>query len=267
MCTCYQHFQMKSCRLISRVQCHFLVFMISFFISGIIDPRQSAHRLRPILSSKSVPNAASTYKSNTSRFLSSSNGKHEGNLEEFRKKQEQMEEEFYKNTPVESASPTTAKDTDNTAEDEHTNAIRRQILEAAMQFVPTAGWSKEAICKGAEKLGYPGVVHGMFPRGSAELIEYFYGNCTQRLVDWMEKETEGGTKVPSASAFVTRAVEQRLRMLSPYLDSWPQAIAVMSLPQNAVKSLANLLTLVDEICYYSGDKAVDVSDIVKGTES
>lgn len=128
-----------------------------------------------------------------------------------------------------------------------------------MTFVPTLGWTKEAISKGAETLGYPGVVHGMFPRGNAELIEYFYTDCTQRLVKWMEEETEGGKKVGSGKAFVTKAVEQRLRMLAPYLTNWPQAIAVMSLPPNAVKSLANLLTLVDEICYYSGDKAVDVS--------
>lgn len=129
-----------------------------------------------------------------------------------------------------------------------------------MTFVPTLGWTKEAISKGAETLGYPGVVHGMFPRGSAELIEYFYKNCTERLVEWMDKETEGGKKpAVSGKEFVTRAVEQRLRMLTPYLSSWPQAMAVMSLPPNAVKSLANLLTLVDEICYYSGDQAVDVS--------
>lgn len=197
------------------------------------------------------------------RFLCTSKDSSKA-IDDFRRQQEQLEEEFNKNSPV---TPNAAdlinrrQSTGDEPEDEHTTKIRREILEAAMTFVPTLGWSKEAICKGAESLGYPGVVHGMFPRGNAELVEFFYTRCTERLVEWMEEETRGGEKVASGRAFVTRAVEQRLRMLQPHLSSWPQAIAVMSLPPNAVKALANLLTLADEICYYSGDRAVDVSRV------
>lgn len=180
-------------------------------------------------------------------------------IDEFRRKQEQIEQEFIKNTPLITPTEPAKRRGEAKKEDEHENKIRREILESAMAFVPTLGWTKDAICKGAETLGYPGVVHGMFPRGSAELIEYFYTNCTERLVEWMDKETEGGTKKPKGKEFVTEAVHQRLMMLAPYRSNWPQAIAVMSLPPNAVKSLANLLTLADEICHYNGDRAVDVS--------
>lgn len=54
------------------------------------------------------------------------------------------------------------------------------------------------------------------------------------------------------------AVETRLRMIVPYLSRWPQAIAIMSLPPNAPHTLASVLTLVDDICYYAGDRSVDV---------
>lgn len=57
---------------------------------------------------------------------------------------------------------------------------------------------------------------------------------------------------------VRDAVEIRLRMVIPYKKTWPQALALMALPPNAPKSLANLLTLVDDICYYAGDRSVDV---------
>lgn len=194
------------------------------------------------------------------RLHSSSSKDGSSSIEDFRKKQEQLEEEFNKNSPI--IPPHVHETSNNSTEspkDEKTQKIRRDILNAAIKHVPTLGWTKEAICKGAEDLGYPGVVHGMFPRGSAELIEYFYTNCTERLVEWMDKETEGGTKVGSGKEFVTRAVQQRLMMLEPYLNNWPKAIAVMSLPPNAIQSLANLLTLADEICYFSGDRAVDVS--------
>lgn len=49
-------------------------------------------------------------------------------------------------------------------------------------------------------------------------------------------------------------------MIVPYLSRWPQAIAIMSLPPNVANSLATLLTMVDDICYYAGDRSVDVSN-------
>lgn len=58
---------------------------------------------------------------------------------------------------------------------------------------------------------------------------------------------------------IAYAVETRLRMIEPYLSHWPQALAIMTLPPNVPTSLANLLTLVDDIWYYAGDRSVDVS--------
>lgn len=60
---------------------------------------------------------------------------------------------------------------------------------------------------------------------------------------------------------VRDAVETRLRMVIPYKKTWPQALAIMTLSPNIPNALANLLTLVDDICYYAGDRSVDVSRI------
>lgn len=57
------------------------------------------------------------------------------------------------------------------------------------------------------------------------------------------------------------AIETRLRMVIPYKKTWSQALAIMTLPPNVPTALANLLTLVDDICYYAGDRSVDVSHI------
>ncbi|KAJ8895636.1 hypothetical protein PR048_000972 [Dryococelus australis] len=57
--------------------------------------------------------------------------------------------------------------------------------------------------------------------------------------------------------FIKDAVEMRLRMIIPYMDKWSQALAIQSLPPNVPESLANLLTLVDDIWYYAGDKSAD----------
>ena len=114
-------------------------------------------------------------------------------------------------------------------------------------------------------MGYPGIIHGMFPRGGAELVQHFYASCNAELNKMLKAEalaieadsTSKKKKTPEAQ--VREALEKRLRMVIPYKSTWPQAIGLMALPPNVPTSLANLLTLVDDICYYSGDRSVDVS--------
>jgi len=65
-------------------------------------------------------------------------------------------------------------------------------------------------------------------------------------------------KVPTIEK-VEDAVKTRLEMIIPYLPRWSEAMAISSLPHNIPTTLAALLTMVDDVCYYSGDKSVDVS--------
>ncbi|GCB82991.1 hypothetical protein scyTo_0023627, partial [Scyliorhinus torazame] len=60
--------------------------------------------------------------------------------------------------------------------------------------------------------------------------------------------------------FVKDAVEARLRMVIPYIDTWPQAMSILLLPQNITESLSSLMNIVDEVWYYAGDRSTDVSN-------
>lgn len=62
----------------------------------------------------------------------------------------------------------------------------------------------------------------------------------------------------SIKLFVYDAVETRLRMIIPYIDKWPQALATLTLSKAVPTALSNLLILVDDVCYYAGDRSVDV---------
>lgn len=53
--------------------------------------------------------------------------------------------------------------------------------------MPQLGWSKDTICKGAEVVGYPGVIHGMFTRGGGDLIHYFQSSSNFKLVEILKK--------------------------------------------------------------------------------
>lgn len=74
----------------------------------------------------------------------------------------------------------------NSIKEEHSDEqydknVRTNILNASLPFVIELGWSRDALVKGAESLGYPGVAHGLFPRGGAELVQFFYTDCNQKL--------------------------------------------------------------------------------------
>ncbi|XP_014787086.1 ubiquinone biosynthesis protein COQ9-B, mitochondrial isoform X2 [Octopus bimaculoides] len=137
--------------------------------------------------------------------------------------------------------------------------IKQKILAASLQFVQVHGFSRKALIDGAETVGYPSVSHGMFPKGGADLVNYFYQDCNKKLAENLEKkckEMDESSK-PSTRVFIQNAVEDRLMMLTPHIEQWPQAMALQALPQNACQSWCNLLQLVDDIWFYAGDKSTD----------
>lgn len=71
-------------------------------------------------------------------------------------------------------------------EDQYEQNVKDRILEKALEFVPTNGWTVEALRAGAEAVGYPGITHGLFPNGGADLVHYFNVKCNQNLVDQMK---------------------------------------------------------------------------------
>lgn len=176
-------------------------------------------------------------------------------IEDFRAREEKKEEEFNKIEPAAAQEDAVEEE----PEDPAVVDVKLKILDAALTFVPTHGWKKESIIKGAEQVGYPGTIAGLFPRGGIELIRHYYLKCNKELIDKMKEKVGDKEKVENPKEFVTWAIKERLLMMDPYIKQWPQALAIMTLPPNVPTSIANQLTLVDDICYYSGDRSVDVS--------
>ncbi|KAJ8965501.1 hypothetical protein NQ314_004089 [Rhamnusium bicolor] len=111
--------------------------------------------------------------------------------------------------------------------------IRNKILAASLAFVSELGWSKEALSAGAESVGYPRITHGMFSRGGSDLVHYFQTSSNLKLVEILKKfQSEHRDKPIPPGEFAERAIQARLKMIIPYINKWPQAIAIMSLPPN-----------------------------------
>lgn len=143
-------------------------------------------------------------------------------------------------------------------ENQYEESVKNRILEKALEFVTKNSWSVESLSAGAEAAGYPGVAHGLFPNGGGDLIHYFNVKCNDSLVEQMKswpKDQVRESNVPTK--FIENAIMTRLFMIEPYKSTWPKAMAIQAVPNNVPNCLATLLSLVDDICYHSGDRSVD----------
>ncbi|XP_054899421.1 ubiquinone biosynthesis protein COQ9, mitochondrial isoform X1 [Poeciliopsis prolifica] len=141
--------------------------------------------------------------------------------------------------------------------------LQARILTAALEFVPLHGWSMEAISAGAEAVGLSSASTGMFTNGAGDLVLHFISQCNSKLTEILAEQhnqVQLGQAEPKKTAdFLRDAVETRLRMYIPYMESWPQAMSILLLPHNIPDSLKHLSTMVDDIWYYAGDRSTDVS--------
>ncbi|XP_037973434.2 ubiquinone biosynthesis protein COQ9, mitochondrial [Plutella xylostella] len=204
-------------------------------IQTIIRSLRNGHRLVRPLAAASVPDVVRPM-----RLYSSQGGKAPDSI-----------------PSIETRAPGASSESEK-EDQQYEEDVKARILEKALGFVGASGWSVEALGAGAEAAGYPGVSHGLFPNGGADLVHYFNVKCNEDLVSQMKswpKEDLTESKVPTK--FVENAIVTRLQMLEPYKASWPKAMAIQALPSNVPNCLATLLSLVDDICYHSGDRSVD----------
>lgn len=47
---------------------------------------------------------------------------------------------------------------------------------------------RKSYLSGAESIGYEGVVHGLFNKGSVELIQHFYTSCNEELISYLKRK-------------------------------------------------------------------------------
>ncbi|CAL8262630.1 unnamed protein product [Merluccius merluccius] len=141
--------------------------------------------------------------------------------------------------------------------------LQTRILTAALEFVPIHGWSMEAIAAGAETIGLSSASTGMFDNGAGELILHFITQCNSQLMENLAEQHNqvqlGQAEKKKTAEFLRDAVETRLRMHIPYIETWPQAMSILLLPHNIPDSLKHLSSLVDDIWYYAGDRSTDMN--------
>ncbi|CAO3702255.1 unnamed protein product [Rhizopus stolonifer] len=135
-----------------------------------------------------------------------------------------------------------------------------EMLKATMNYVPEYGWSMQSLLHGARHLGYPSVVHGVFPGGEAGLIDAYLKDArityTQHVEEKLAKgELEGLTMNEKVKVLTWL----RLEMNKPFIKKWPEALAIMAHPTNVGMSLKHLGDIADDVWFYAGDRSPDMN--------
>nr|XP_015820816.2 ubiquinone biosynthesis protein COQ9, mitochondrial isoform X4 [Nothobranchius furzeri] len=161
------------------------------------------------------------------------------------------------------ADGTNPSDQEQDEEYETEEQLQARILTSALEFVPQHGWSMEAIAAGAEVLGLSSASAGMFSNGAGDLVLHFIAQCNSKLTEVLAEQhnqvQQGHAEPKKTAEFLRDAIETRLRMYIPYIETWPQAMSVLLLPHNIPDSLKHLSTMVDDIWYYAGDRSTDMN--------
>ena len=135
-------------------------------------------------------------------------------------------------------------------------AAKTAILRASLQHIPKLGWSVNTLKAGARAVGLE-LNEDHFPGREWDLVEYFEKKCNADLVRHMQQMRTEDEASKSKSKFVETALEHRLRMLIPYMEQWPQAMALKVYPSATIPAMERLALMVDDIWYWAGDRSTD----------
>lgn len=140
-------------------------------------------------------------------------------------------------------------------------ALRRDLLQAALQHVPFDGWSETALRHAARDLEVdPALAANAFPGGGAELIAAYSAEIDRRTLEALEKLPLDEMKVRER---IHAGVMTRLELQEPDKEAVRRGLSFLALPYNAPLAAKLLYRAVDALWYAAGDRATDYNFYTK----
>jgi ubiquinone biosynthesis protein COQ9 len=138
--------------------------------------------------------------------------------------------------------------------------LRNDILELALQNVPTSGWTNDSIAKAVQTIGLPTLSHSIIERGAVELVEHFLEKKRKHVFDTMttNNNTSGdssdGNK-QNPDEVLIKAIETHFDYIQPYLSDWSSALALLVDPNHiSYQTFTPILDVVDDLCHFTDIK-------------
>ncbi|KAJ3234300.1 Ubiquinone biosynthesis protein coq9, mitochondrial [Chytriomyces hyalinus] len=139
---------------------------------------------------------------------------------------------------------------------------KNALLARALLHVPSKGFNNAAIVEACTDLNLSHMAAGLCQRGPVELVDFFVADTTRAVAAQMADMDMSTMRIPQK---IRTGVLLRIDRLKPVIQHWPDALALMAMPQNAPYALKNLGHIVDEIWFAAGDRSTDLNWYSKRT--
>lgn len=135
------------------------------------------------------------------------------------------------------------------------DAIRDEILLAALPHVPFDGWGQVALNRGAADAGHDmATARRLFQGGAAEMIAGHSRYADRVMLEELERRELDSMKVRER---IITAVRIRLEQNSVHREAVRRGLSLLALPQNTVLATRLLYRTVDAMWYAAGDTSTD----------
>ena len=135
------------------------------------------------------------------------------------------------------------------------DALREEILLAALPHVPFDGWGQTALNRGAADAGHDdATARRLFQGGAAEMIA-----CHSRYADRIMLEALDTCDLDAMKVRdrIITAVRTRLEQNSAHREAVRRGLSLLALPQHAPLATRLLYRTVDAMWYAAGDTSTD----------
>ena len=137
--------------------------------------------------------------------------------------------------------------------------LKQRVLDTALRYVPTVGWTEDAVAMAIKEVGYDSFSHKIVDRGAVDLVTNFMKRKRKHvntiLEDKYGKSGSEETTPEKRDERIYAAIEAHLEYISPFIPSWPSALAVLSDPLQVADTVQLMTDVADDICHHAGLKS------------
>ena len=135
------------------------------------------------------------------------------------------------------------------------DALREEILLAALPHFPFDGWGQAALNRGAADAGHDdATARRLFQGGAAEMIACHSRYADRIMLEALDTRDLDAMKVRER---IITAVRTRLEQNSAHREAVRRGLSLLALPQHAPLATRLLYRTVDAMWYAAGDTSTD----------
>lgn len=131
-----------------------------------------------------------------------------------------------------------------------------QLLQKSLEYIPTCGFTRDAVRKAVEELGLSQAATGLLERGPIELVEFHHSSADKEAAIYAH---EIANEELESKDVIIASLQKRLQLSEPFRPHWSRALALEHLPQNWPAATRRLFYFIGELLHATKDKSTDVS--------